>query len=131
MLYTSKILRNYTLDTPSMLSTKHISIHRHNYNYMPISINLDTPSDRLKFTPRISGFCRGIGGRDTTNDYFGMQQHQLFKTIVSNTATTSEKRTMVSSEFINMKTRGKAVSIGPLEYCGNGIPLKNTNRAIM
>jgi hypothetical protein len=33
---------------------------------------------------------------------------------------------MVTENFVNMKTRGKAVAIGPLEYCGNGIPLKRS-----
>lgn len=86
------------------------------------------PHGRPKFAHKTRGFCIGFGGKDSNND---IRQRQLFGTIISNTATKSEKRLMVSSSFINMKTRGKAVSIGPLEYCGNGIPLKRTNKSIM
>ena len=51
---------------------------------------------------------------------------QLFSTIVGNSATSSKKHSgvLVGMNYINIKTRGKAVAIGPLEYCGNGIPLK-------
>ena len=51
---------------------------------------------------------------------------KLFSKIVGNSASTTAKRSgdMGTMEYINIKTRGKAVAIGPLEYCGNGIPLK-------
>jgi hypothetical protein len=93
--------------------------------------NLVKLCDRPKFPRKTRGFCIGIGGKDSNSDDIGIRQRQLFTAIVSNTATTSEKRLMVSSMFISMKTRGKAVSIGPLEYCGNGVPLKNTNGSIL
>ena len=70
----------------------------------------------------------GIGGKDTTGA--DDRQSSLFKTIVSKTATTSEKRTLVVLEFVNMKTCGRAVSIGPLKYCGNGILLKKINQEV-
>jgi len=48
----------------------------------------------------------------------------LFSTIIKNGGTIGYKKGLgISERFVNMKTRGKAVAIGPLEYCGNGIPL--------
>jgi len=48
----------------------------------------------------------------------------LFSTIIRNSGRIGYKKELgVSAKFINMKTRGKAVAIGPLEYCGSGIPL--------
>ena len=93
--------------------------------------NLANPYDRPKHASKTIGYCPGVGKKDTSSDAYQVRQCQLFKTIVSNTANTTEKRNMVSLEFINMKTQGKVVSIGPLEYCGNGIPLKKTNKAIL
>lgn len=86
--------------------------------------------DRPKFASKTRGFCEGIGGRDPNQDRADIRCRQLFKTIVSNAGSTSEKR-LISPKFVNMKTRGKAVSIGPLEYCGSGIPLKRTNGEIL
>jgi len=96
-----------------------------------ILISLVYLYDRLRFASKTRGYCTGVGGKDTSDIMFEVRQRQLFKTIVSSTASTTEKRGMISSKFINMKTRGKAVSIGPLEYCGNGIPLKKTNKSIL
>ena len=73
----------------------------------------------------------GFGGKDSNNGGIHIRNQQLFTTIVGNTATTTAKRIMVSSNFVNMKTQGRAVSIGPLEYCGNGVPLKKTNQSIL
>jgi len=50
---------------------------------------------------------------------------KLFSTIVKNGAGPALKLKL-STRFINMKTRGKAVAIGPLEYCGSGIPMSRT-----
>jgi len=72
----------------------------------------------------------GIGGDKNATDA-GIRQHRLFQTIVQSAASVVEKRLMVKSEFVSMKTRGRAVSIGPLEYCGNGIPLKTTHKHIV
>ena len=72
----------------------------------------------------------GIGGDKNAID-FELRHRQLFQTIVQSAANTAEKRVLVKSEFVNMKTRGRAVSIGPLEYCGNGIPLKTTHQLIV
>jgi len=72
----------------------------------------------------------GIGGeKNATNTE--LRHQQLFQTIVQSAANTADKRALVKSEFVNMKTRGRAVSIGPLEYCGNGIPLRTTHQLIV
>jgi len=93
--------------------------------------NLTNLYDRPKFASKTRGYCAGVGGKDTSDDVYEVQQRQLSKTIVSNAATTTEKWDIISSKFVNMKTQGKAVSIGPLEYCGNGIPLKRTNGTVL
>jgi len=96
-----------------MLSAKHTPIC---LIFIEHAINLVNLYNRLKFPRKTRGYCVGVGGKDTSNDAFEDRKRHLFKTIVSNTGSTSEKRAMISSEFLNMKTRGKAVSIGPLEY---------------
>ena len=68
----------------------------------------------------------GFGGGKNANGV-DIRASRLFMTIVLSAATVREKRLLVASEFVNMKTRGRAVSIGPLEYCGNGIPLTTTH----
>ena len=68
---------------------------------------------------------QGIRGRKEEDpERSELRGSKLFATIVSNSAsgTAKAKMTLVS-KFINMKTRGRAVAIGPLEYCGSGIPL--------
>lgn len=72
----------------------------------------------------------GINGDKDAIDA-DMRDRQLFQTIVQSAGSTAEKRLMVESKFVSMKTRGRAVSIGPLEYCGNGIPLKTTHKNIV
>lgn len=59
------------------------------------------------------------------------RRSKLFAAIVGKAATPAEKisTSLVSMKLKNTKTRGKAVVIGPLEYCGNGIPFKLGGRA--
>lgn len=54
--------------------------------------------------------------------------NKMFSTIVRNSATVTEKRGLgkITMQFINMDSRGTAVAIGPLEYCGCGITLVPT-----
>lgn len=92
---------------------------------------IQTPHFRPKHARKSRGYCIGIGGKDATDADPNLWEQHLFLRIVQNTANTTEKRLMVASAFINMKTRGRAVSIDPLEYCGNGIPLNTTHRGVV
>jgi len=105
----------------------YLLFYHHTYQYLLLTTNI------FKYAIRLYGFqktkppCRGISGRDKDKDPILYQQHgaKLFSTIVRNSAGVAYKKELkVSGAFINMKTRGKAVAIGPLEYCGNGIPLR-------
>ena len=115
------------MDTTSMFSTKHTPVGHHLISYVLL---LNLKPLRPKFPCQTRNYCAGIGGAKGAVDA-DIRGRQLFSTIVQNTATTTGKRLMVSSAFVNMKTRGKAVSIGPLEYCGNGIPLNTTHNKVM
>jgi hypothetical protein len=72
-------------------------------------------------TPRI-----GISSKQT-GENSGLQNQRkakLFKRIIENGAGIAYKKGLgVGETFVNLKTRGKAVAIGPLEYCGSGIPM--------
>ena len=72
-------------------------------------------------------FRRGISGKDKTSDLYQQRGAKLFATIVKSSGGVQYKKGFgVSEKFIDWKTRGKAVAIGPLEYCGNGIPLRRS-----
>lgn len=64
--------------------------------------------------------------KDERPDFASLRGSKLFITIVSNAAGSGAKATTFCPKFVNMKTRGKAVAIGPLEYCGSGIPFNLT-----
>ena len=74
---------------------------------------------------RAKPFRRGITGKeDKDSELYQQRGAKLFLTIVNNSGAVGYKKGLgVSEKFINFRTRGKAVAIGPLEYCGNGIPL--------
>jgi hypothetical protein len=68
----------------------------------------------------------GITGKDNDNSLYPQQKKKLFKSIVENAAGITYKKEhglLVHERYINPTTRGTAVAIGPLEYCGSGIPM--------
>ena len=84
---------------------------------------------RLHGFNRAKPFRRGIGGKKDTDPELSQQRRaKLFSTIVQSGAGVVYKKGLgVSKKFINWNTRGKAVAIGPLEYCGSGIPLSRSH----
>lgn len=84
---------------------------------------------------RTKPYYEGISGKGKTNSGLSQQRGtKLFTSIVTSAGGVAYKRSQgkkglcVAERFVNFKTRGKAVAIGPLEYCGNGIPLKRSGR---
>ena len=80
-----------------------------------------------KSKPSLKGIT---GKKDEGPELSKLQGNKLFSTIVNNNAGICAKLKL-NPKFINMKTRGKAVAIGPLEYCGNGIPLSSTQGTVL
>ena len=76
----------------------------------------------------------GLSGKDFKAVKKLVQERgaKLFASIVKNAGTVTTKRRLgVSNGFVSIKTRGKAVAIGPLEYCGNDIPMKESHGATL
>ena len=81
--------------------------------------------------PTKKPFYEEISGTDKAARYYPKRQAKLFATIVNNAASTSYKKnevSLVAQAFISFKNRGKLVAIGPLEYCGSGIPLQKSGK---
>ena len=111
----------------------HVSVSNQFISVCILSVAL---IDNLSCATRSQKFRRskqptqGITGREKNEDstLYRQRMSKLFLTIVNNSATITNKRELgsVSSQFINMESRGTAVAIGPLEYCGSGLPITPT-----
>jgi len=90
---------------------------------------------RSKNVTKSKKFIQGISGQkhqETPGDY-AKRRVKLFSTIVNNNANINAKRSLSTeaTQYMKMGSRGTAVAIGPLEYCGSGIALTPTNGDIL